>query len=100
MDVVRHQAVCPDVDATAAAPLRHQLDIERVVPWREECLLPAVASLRDVMRQIGDDCASNASHPVSIPRLNRGHDTTNYVSCPRFSDLADLARAHAVGDEV
>jgi hypothetical protein len=58
MDVIGPQAVSPDVNTVLPAPMRHQIYIGLIVPIKEESLLPAVASLGDMMRIAGynDPC--------------------------------------------
>src|SRR6266550_4406546 len=67
MDVVGHEAIRPDIDAIAAARLRHQRHVEQVVLTAEKGGLPAVSSLRDVMWKPGDDCAGETCHVGGVP---------------------------------
>jgi hypothetical protein len=55
MDVVGHQAIPPDLHRTLATPLGRQLQVGRVVPFVEERLLAAVASLRHMVRHARND---------------------------------------------
>jgi hypothetical protein len=55
MSVIRHQTIGPDGDATGVAPMSHQLQIALVIFVAEEGLLPAIAALRNMMRQSRDD---------------------------------------------
>lgn len=64
--MVRHKASRPDADIGSAAMLDQQGLVERVVLGREEHFGPPVAALRDVVRQIGNDNASEASHAVNL----------------------------------
>ena len=66
MHMVRHQAPRPDADIGGAAMLDQQVVVERVVLGREEHFGPPVAALRDVVRQTGNDNASEASHAVNL----------------------------------
>ena len=50
MDMVRHQAVAPHLDASDPATLRDQSTIFGIVILAEENRLPPVAALRNVMR--------------------------------------------------
>ncbi len=62
VDVVRHQAIGPDLDAAALAPLCHQVQIGAVVGVAEEGLLPTVAPLGDLVRATRCDHASQSRH--------------------------------------
>jgi hypothetical protein len=53
--MVGHQAIGPDADLVLAAPLAEQIEVGAVVIVAEERLLPPVASLRDVVRAVGDN---------------------------------------------
>jgi hypothetical protein len=59
MDVVRHQAPCPDGDLSGTATLTQQLDIKSVVVVTEAHRLAPIAALGDVMRHVRDDGASS-----------------------------------------
>lgn len=49
MDVIRHQAVGPDLHGPAGAPFRHQMDVCPIIFSTEKGLLPAIPPLSDVM---------------------------------------------------
>jgi hypothetical protein len=49
VNMIRHQAVRPNLDTALLAPLRHELDIGRVVVLAEERLLPTIPPLRHMM---------------------------------------------------
>jgi hypothetical protein len=49
MNMVGHQAICPDRDLLRAAELRHELEIVLVVFLTEERLLSAVSPLGDMV---------------------------------------------------
>jgi hypothetical protein len=51
MDVVRHQAVRPDLNLMGAAPLPHQFQVALVILVAKKRLLPTVSPLGDVVRQ-------------------------------------------------
>jgi hypothetical protein len=46
-----HEAIRQDLDLESVAPLCHELDVALVIFVTEKRLLPAVSSLRDVMRK-------------------------------------------------
>ncbi|MFQ5753950.1 MAG: hypothetical protein ACE5HI_18330 [bacterium] len=49
MNVVRHEAVGPDLHFKTSTPLGHQPDIGRMVLIMKKCLLPMVAPLCDMV---------------------------------------------------
>ena len=51
MDVVGHQAVCPDFNLMDGAPLPHQFQIVLVILIAKKRLLPTVSPLGDVVRK-------------------------------------------------
>jgi hypothetical protein len=53
MDVVRHQAVRPDLNLMGAAPLPHQFQVALVILVAKKRLVPTVSPLGDVVRQAG-----------------------------------------------
>ena len=55
MDVVGHQAVCPDVEPLFVGLAGEDTHVGSIVPVREEDLHPSRAALNDVMREIADD---------------------------------------------
>jgi len=71
MDVVRHEAVGPDLDPMPVAPFAHEGEVQEVVVSAEERLLPAVTPLRDVVRQERDDRAGHAGHGDRVPTIAR-----------------------------
>src|SRR5712691_10655810 len=78
VDVVRHEAVGPDLDPVAAAPLRREGHVEEVIVRVEERPLSTVTALRDVVWQGGDDSAGHASRATvlpTIPKLRLGRVT-------------------------
>ena len=60
--MVGHQAISPHRDARLAAALSQQIAVERVVGIAEEPARAAVAALRGVVRQAGDDDAGETGH--------------------------------------
>jgi hypothetical protein len=67
MDVVRHQAIGPDLHRRLAAALGQEVAIELVVRRLEEHRLAAVAALGHVMREARNDDAADARHPTIVP---------------------------------
>ena len=61
MDVVGHLAIGRDFDAEAPARLSEPVAIERIVVGFEKYPLAAIAALRDMMGNVRDDDASDAS---------------------------------------
>ena len=55
MNVIGHQAIGPDRNATLFTPLRHQFHIGRVGLVTEKRLLPTIPALGHVMRQTRND---------------------------------------------
>ena len=51
MDVIGHQAVCPDFNLMDGAPLPHQFQIVLVILIAKKRLLPTVSPLGDVVRK-------------------------------------------------
>ncbi len=66
MHVVGHQAVRPHGHAAGIAPLGHQVDVGVVIVLRKERPLPAVAALRQVMRQTRGDDTSDSRHGLTL----------------------------------
>jgi hypothetical protein len=60
MDMVGHQALCPNLDLVFSAPFSHQIDIGMVIVIAEKGLLSAIAALGDVVGCTGgyDSCDS------------------------------------------
>src|SRR5262245_12362441 len=80
MDMVRHQAVCPNLDLVGAAPLRHELQVTLVILITKKCLLPAVSPLRDVVRQARGDNSCESGHERRLSTSRSG--VNNCVWCP------------------
>ena len=49
VNVIGHQAVSPNVHCVRFAPIGHQFNIGLIIAIIEECLLPTVTPLGDVM---------------------------------------------------
>jgi len=64
MDVIGHETVGPDGDTMVLAPTVHEVDICEVVGAGEEGLQSAVASLRYVVGDPGDDGSRYSRHDV------------------------------------
>ncbi len=58
VDVIGHQTVRPDLDASFPGLLGKEAAIDLLVAVFEEDRLPAIAALRHVMRAVGNDDAS------------------------------------------
>jgi hypothetical protein len=66
VDVVGHQAPGEAADAAVGAGFAHQLQVGGIVLVAEEDRLAPVAALGDVMSDVGDDEAGEASHGESL----------------------------------
>ena len=62
MDVIGHEAPSPDFDIAGAARAGEEIAIERIIIGTEERLLPAVAALGDMVRDVRNDDPGEASH--------------------------------------
>ena len=72
VNVVRHQAVGPHLDATDGASLRHQGEVHLIVLAAQEGLLTAVAALGDVVGHPRHHHASESGHaPTLTPQPGR-----------------------------
>jgi len=60
--VVRHQAVAPARHGCLAAALCQEVAIQRIILLLEKHRRAAIAPLRDMMREAGDDQASKARY--------------------------------------
>ena len=83
VDVVWHEAVAPDCDGIAGAPLVHQIDVCLVVFIREKGLLPAVAALCDVVGETGCNSSRDSGHDGDIGEALLGCQEISKVS-PEF----------------
>ncbi len=74
--VVGHQAVRSHLDAARCTPLGHQFDVGVIVAIAKERPLPAVPSLRDMMRKTGGNDTCYSRH-ASIVRasVQKGNGT-------------------------
>ncbi len=66
VDVVRHQAIGPALDAISLQLHGQQVEIDLLVAGFEENSLPPVAALSDTVRHAGNDHTSKAGHSHSI----------------------------------
>src|SRR5262249_1212812 len=80
MDMVRHQALCPNLDLVGAAPLRHGPQGTLEILITKECLLPVVSPLRDAVRQALGDDSRESGHERSLSTSRSAVD--NCVWCP------------------
>jgi len=62
MHMVGHQAIGPDLYLAAVAPFGHQVEILPVITFRKEGLQAAIAALRDVVGDAGDNDSCYACH--------------------------------------
>ena len=66
MNMVWHQAIGPDRASGARRTLCQHIQIERIVGIFKKHLTASVAPLGDLMRQTGNDKASDTSHEMII----------------------------------
>jgi hypothetical protein len=66
MDMVGHEAIGPAGDAIGGATLREEITIEGIIAFLHENRLSPIATLRDMMRKIGDNDASKAGHEAIV----------------------------------
>ena len=55
VDVVRHKAIGPDLDPGALCALGQKIKVKCVIAILEKCLLAAVPTLRDMVRNAGQN---------------------------------------------
>src|SRR5271157_1958983 len=60
VNMIGHQAICPDRDLLCATELRHELEVVLVIFLTEECLLSGVSPLGD----IGGACQELSHVPI------------------------------------
>ena len=68
VNMVGHQAICPDRDPLCAAELRHELEVVLVVFPTEECLLSAVSPLGDMVGHARSYHTCQSSHGGKLTR--------------------------------
>ena len=68
VNMIGHQAICPDRDLLCAAELRHALEVVRVVFLTEECLLSGVPSLGDMVGHARSYHTCQSSHGGELTR--------------------------------
>jgi hypothetical protein len=66
MDVIGHQAVCPDLDARLQRLLQQEIEIDFVVAILKEDGLASVAALRDMVRKSRHYDTSESSHRTTV----------------------------------
>jgi len=66
MHMIRHEAIGPNRDGVARAPLSHEVNVGAVVRVIEEGPLSPVSSLRDVVRSTRDDNSGDPCHRCSL----------------------------------
>lgn len=71
MNVVGHQAPRPDGDPAGPAMLAEELDVEPVIVVAEEHQLAPVATLGDVVRDVGHDRPRKLGHGGSLSTADR-----------------------------
>ena len=72
MDAVGHQAIAPHCNPRRPAALRHQCAIFGVVVRAEKDLLPPVAALGDVVRNLRNDDPYQSCHQRMLSDTARG----------------------------
>jgi hypothetical protein len=77
MDVITHQAPGPDQETIPAGSFAQEIEVDGMVGIAVEDGHPAIASLRHMVRQAGDYCASDS-----------GHRFTNGTAINRISKIA------------
>jgi len=78
MDMVRHQAIGPDIDGIPIRALLQEGEIVAIVVIRSKDILLIVAPLDDMMGVAGDNTAGQAGHgdrlpPVGAERRHADH---------------------------
>ena len=73
VNMVRHQAICPDLSLRPLAPSREEIKLRAIVIIGEESSLTPVAALRDVMRHVRNDksCMSRADRLLTRSLCDR-----------------------------
>ena len=66
MDMVGHQAIGPHLRPRPLCRLGKEIEIERAVSLLEERLLTTVATLRDVVRDAGNNASGQAGHGLRV----------------------------------
>ncbi len=66
MDVVGHETIGPAGDAIGLAALGEEIAIERAVLGSDEHRLAPIAALGNMMRDAGNDDASDARHGTPV----------------------------------
>ena len=88
MEVIGHQAPSPDLDIRRAALAAEEIAIIRIVGGAKKRPLPAIATLGDMVRDMGNDDPGEASHGrILAPRSTR----VNFVHCHRNPGIPQMA---------
>src|SRR4030042_1018054 len=64
MNMVRHQAVCPDLDGMIITPFCHKASIQPVVFVLKKSRLPAITTLSYMMRKVGGHNPCDSCHAI------------------------------------
>jgi hypothetical protein len=64
--MIGHKTVRPHLYATPRTPLSHQAEISSVILLSEKCRLPAIPSLRDVVRKTGSYYSCDPCHAAKL----------------------------------
>jgi hypothetical protein len=62
MNMIRHQAIGPDLYPALCAPLRHELPIALIIIIAEENLLSAIPPLGNMVRYTGRNNSGQSGH--------------------------------------
>ena len=89
VNMIGHQAICPDRDLLRAAELRHELEIVLVVFLTEERLLSAVSPLGDMVGHARSYHTCQSSHGGELTRPQPR--VKSWVWCPRNSKSLTVA---------
>jgi len=80
VNMIGHQAICPDRDLLCAAELRHELEVVLVVFLTEERLLSAVSPLGDMVGHARSYHTCQSSHGGKLTRPQPR--VKSWVWCP------------------
>ena len=68
MNMIGHQAICPDRDLLRAAEMLHELEVVLVVFLTEERLLSAISPLSDMVGHASSYHTRQSSHGGKLTR--------------------------------
>src|SRR5271154_1415185 len=91
MDVIGHETPRPDRDARLARRLGQTVAIGDLVGRGKEPLLPAIATLRDMVGQAGNDDSGKTGHG---PILAADMVAVNRMHCPQSPNKSPGAAPH------